>query len=64
MIVHERELHLDSLADAMFMAQGDSAIIEVDFLWVCVTFMDELASLDEAVSMVSTVDPSDPSGGP
>jgi DNA mismatch repair ATPase MutS len=51
-----------TLADAVYL--GTKIIegaMELDLLCVCVTFVDELASLGAStVSMVSTVDPADP----
>lgn len=52
-----------TLADARFLGTKVlSRIIALDLLCVCVTFVDELATLGESVvSMVSTVVPEDPS---
>jgi DNA mismatch repair protein MutS len=52
-----------SLADAVVLGREVlGALVEIDCLGVCVTFVDELASLGpETVSMVAEVDPADPS---
>lgn len=52
-----------TLADAVTLGQEIlGQLLDLGCLAVCVTFLDELASLDEAtVSMVATVKPDDPS---
>jgi len=51
-----------SLQDALWVGQRVlKRVIERDMICVCVTFIDELASLGESVvSMMSLVDPDDP----
>jgi DNA mismatch repair ATPase MutS len=51
-----------TLGDAIFLAKNVlRRVIRLDALCLCVTFLDELASLDvKTVSMVSTVVPENP----
>jgi hypothetical protein len=51
-----------SLEDAVFLGtEVIRRVVALDLVCVCVTFVDELATLsDTAVSMVATVDPDDP----
>jgi DNA mismatch repair protein MutS len=55
-------VHRKGWWDAVFLATNVmQSVISLDCLCVCVTFLDELASLsDSVVSMVSTVVPDNP----
>ncbi|HOT94437.1 MAG TPA: hypothetical protein PK089_04530 [Methanoregulaceae archaeon] len=50
-----------TVRDALFLGQRVlEQVAKLDMIAVCVTFLDELATLDKTVSLVSTVDPEYP----